>query len=574
MEETPTPLPPPGDAPPAPPPKSAVPQLADDVELLGKYDGSGFKEPRYLARRSDGDLVQLTELLYMVADEIDGARDYEAIAANVTERYGRKVSADNVKTLVEKKLGPDGFLAGHDGARLRRKKADPLLALKLKFTLVPARAVNFLSALAMPLFWPPVILIAMAALVALDIWYFGVHGIAQSLRDLIYQPLVVLLIYGLLIVSVLWHELGHAAACRYGGARPGRIGFGIYVVWPAFFTDVTDALTLGKAGRVRTDLGGLYFNILFSLAVGGVYFVTEFEPLLVLVVMQHLMMLYNLVPFLRLDGYHAISDITGIPDLFRRIKPTIKGIAPWKETPHAVTELKPWARAVVTLWVVSVVPLLLYLFGMMVLSAPRVLATGWDSLFLQRDKVVTAFDDGAIAAAGVAGIQAAMIVLPATGMFVSFGRVVKRIVSGVVETTAGHPVVRTSLAATGAAAVAVAGYVLIPNGEYKPIQPHEKWTLPEGLRAASGVAGGRPSLTEEYEKELGGAPPMRDSGREFDPSYDTGDDEQGTGGDSSGGEKEAPGGADATESPDTEAEPTPTAESTTEETPAGESPSP
>ncbi len=47
--------------------------------------------------------------------------------------------------------------------------------------------------------------------------------------------------------------------------RPARaIGAGIYLVWPSFFTNVTDSYRLSRAARIRTDLGGLYFNLISS----------------------------------------------------------------------------------------------------------------------------------------------------------------------------------------------------------------------------------------------------------------------------------------------------------------------
>ncbi|MDQ4065309.1 MAG: hypothetical protein M3161_04615 [Actinomycetota bacterium] len=530
---------PPGDTPPPPPPPppdraasggGEAPRLADGVELLGEYEGSGFKEPRYNVRRPSGDLVQLTELLYLVAASLDGQKSLEEIAADVSKRYGKTVSADNVKTLIDKNLAADGFIHGVKPQSIR--KPDPLLALKLRVTLLPGSAVNLFAALLRPLFWSPVVLAALVGLVIVDVWYFGTHGIAQSMRDVIYQPLLMLLLYGLLVVSIFWHELGHATACRYGGARPGRIGFGIYIVWPAFFTDVTDALTLGKGGRVRTDLGGMYFNVLFALAVAGVYALTRFEPLLVLILLQHLLIVYNLVPFLRLDGYHAISDLTGIPDLFKRIKPTVKGLAPWKETPDEVTELKPWARVVVTAWVLMVIPVLLFVFGMMILSLPRVVATGVDSLAIQWDKVSGALEDGAIAAVAVGGIRSAMLVLPATGMFVTLGRVGKRIAGGFWAFTAERPFARVTLGFVGIAAITVAGFVLVPNGEYKPIQAEEEWTFDDAIASVAEIETGRPSLTSEAEEELGGAEPLSETDEEFVPSYeretpldDTDDDE-------------------------------------------------
>lgn len=540
----------PTPAPPAPEGQVDAPALAQGVELLGEYEGSGFKEPRYNVRRPGGEMVQLTELLYLIAEQLDGQRSLAEIAERVSERSGRTVTEDNIKTLIENNLAPDGFIAGIE-PKEQGPKVDPLLALKFKFTLFPAGAVRFVAALLRPLFWPPVILAAIAAFVALDIWYFATHGIAQSLRDLIYQPLIVLMIYGFLIVSVLWHELGHATACRYGGAEPGRIGFGIYLVWPAFFTDVTDALKLGKGGRVRTDLGGIYFNILFSLAVGGIYLLTGFEPILVLILMQHLMMLYNLMPFLRLDGYHAISDITGIPDLFSRIKPTVKGLNPIKETPERVKELKPWARAVVTLWVLLVIPILLYAFAMMVISVPRVVATGADSLSTQWDKMQGAMDDGKVAQASVGGIESLMIVLPAMGMFYSFLRIGKRIGSGFLEMTSERPILRTSLGFVGVAAIGAAAFVLIPNGEYKPIQPGESWTVSEGVEAVSYFTTGRPSLTEEREESLGGAPTLEESEETFTPSYD--DEAEGST-DTDGTDTD---GTDPEDEPSTEPTPTP-----------------
>ena len=34
-------------------------------------------------------------------------------------------------------------------------------------------------------------------------------------------------------------------------------------------------------------------------------------------------MVHQLLPFVRMDGYHILSDLVGVPDLFARIKPTL-----------------------------------------------------------------------------------------------------------------------------------------------------------------------------------------------------------------------------------------------------------
>jgi putative peptide zinc metalloprotease protein len=305
--------------------------LAKGIDLIGEYEGSGFKETPYLARRMDGQVLQLTQLLYFVAEEVDGERNFEEIAEKVTEKFGRAVSADNVKFLVEDKLRPIGVLAAADGTSPKLEKADPMLALNFRTGLVPERAVRTITSIFYPLFYLPVMLAVVGGLVALDVWLFFIHGVAQSVRDIAYQPVLFLMVFGLVVVSAAFHECGHATACRFGGAKPGQMGAGIYLVYPAFFSDVTDVYRLGKVGRVRTDLGGIYFNMIFSLVTAGAYFWTGFEPLLAIIVIQHLEMLHQLLPFLRLDGYYIISDVTGVPDLFARMGPILRSFIPGRD---------------------------------------------------------------------------------------------------------------------------------------------------------------------------------------------------------------------------------------------------
>src|SRR4029079_7840378 len=132
--------------------------------------------------------------------------------------------------------------------------------------------VNAVTVLFRPLFWPPVVIAVLGGFFALDAWLFFVHGVAQSLRQTLYDPAFILVLLGLVVLSAAFHECGHATACRYGGARPGGMGAGVYIVYPAFYTDVTDAYRLDKKGRLRTDLGGVYFNTIFILITAGAYF--------------------------------------------------------------------------------------------------------------------------------------------------------------------------------------------------------------------------------------------------------------------------------------------------------------
>jgi putative peptide zinc metalloprotease protein len=505
----------------------APPELADGIELIGEYEDSGFKEPPSIARRADGQIIQLPAILYVVAERIDGRRSYAEIGDEVGQAIGRGLGAEDVQFLVEEKLRPLGIAAGPNGETPELKKADPLLALKFRVAVVPEGVTHAITSVFYPFFFPPVILAALAALITFDVWMFFFHGIAQGARSIVYNPLLLFMLLGLVIVATALHEIGHATAARYGGAKPGVMGAGIYVVWPAFYTDVTDAYRLSRVGRLRTDLGGIYFNALFALGTAGVYLLTGFEPLLIVVLVQHFQIIQQLLPFLRLDGYYILSDLTGVPDLFNRIKPTLRSLLPG-HTDERVTELKRWVRFVVVAWVLVLVPVLLFVFGSIVINAPRIFATAYDSLLVHWDKTNVAFEDGQTSQGLLSGLQMATLALPALGMALSTSRASTRAFKGGWRWSEGYPVRRLGLVTGTAGLVAALGFLWYPNGDYKPIQPGERGTVQGAASQFGHLSSGRASLTADREKALGGAPNVRDPADTTGTTDQTGNEPTGT----------------------------------------------
>ena len=153
----------------------------------------------------------------------------------------------------------------------------------------------------------------------------------------------------------MFHECGHATACRYGGARPGQIGVGLYLVWPSFFTNVTDSYRLSRAGRLSTDLGGVYFNLVFVLAMAAIYEATSAAILPVVIALSHLEMLEQLLPFVRFDGYFIVGDLIGVPDLFTR-----------------TAGLRLRSRILVTGWTVCALGFLTLTIGYLLLRFPDI----------------------------------------------------------------------------------------------------------------------------------------------------------------------------------------------------------
>jgi putative peptide zinc metalloprotease protein len=490
-------------------PVEDVPHLAGGIDLIGRFEDSGLREPPFIARRRDGQVVQMPELLFRLAEQIDGQADVETIAERFSERIQRQVQPADAAMLIDEQLRPLGIVAQPDDASVELNKVDPLLALKFRAAVIPDTAVRAITTVFRPLFAPVVVVAVVAGLLGVDAWLFLVHGISQSLRHVIYQPLLMLMLLGGVVVATAFHEIGHASAVRYGGARPGVMGVGIYIVWPAFYTDITDAYRLDKRGRLRADLGGVYFNAIFALVVVGAYAATRFEPLLLLILLQNFAILQQALPFLRLDGYYVLSDLTGVPDIFLRIKPVLASFIPGRPPDQRVTELKSRVRAVVSVYVVAVVAFLGLTVVLLVINLPRLASTGYDSAALRYDAVGPAFSSGHAATGVVDVVQMIFLILPAAGLVLTAARVGRRAGGGALRWSHGHPARRASLALAGAAAATLAALSWWPNGEYRPIQPGERGTLQGAIGQVAAIPSARPSLTLARQRQLGGAPTER-----------------------------------------------------------------
>ncbi|KUI22627.1 hypothetical protein AU193_20785 [Mycobacterium sp. GA-1285] len=458
--------------------QSAVLQHADGVELIGAMAGSGYRIPPALVRRADGQTIQLTPLLYAVLSEIDGTRTASEVATAVTESTGRTVTEDNVHELVDARLRPLGLMLLADGAEPEVKKRPPLLGLHLKRAVTdPEQTRRFTDPFRF-LFRPWVVIPVLAAFLVVCWWVSFRKGLAAAAYDAFERPGLLILVFAVTVLSAGFHEFGHAAAARYGGATPGVMGFGLYLLWPAFYTDVTDSYRLGRRGRLRTDLGGLYFNAIVAVAITCLWLSLRYDALLLVVATQIIQMIRQLTPLVRFDGYHVLADLTGVPDLYGRMKPTLLGMLPWRWGDPQARQLKWWARIVVTAWVIVVVPLLLGMITLAVLALPRLLGSAWAALNKQQDVLATAWVDGDMVQAVARVLAMIAIVIPMAGLIYLLTRVARRIVTTAWKGTSGKPVKRLLAGLAGAAALAGIAYAWWPLADnYRPIEASERGTL-------------------------------------------------------------------------------------------------
>ena len=150
--------------------------------------GSGYRTPPALVRRGDGQILQLTPLLYRVLDAVDGHRSYAEIATRVSRATHRTVSADMVATLVDQHLRALGLLKLADGSENSLKRSNPLLGLKLKLAVTDPRTTRRLTDPFRILFRPVLASAVVLAFLAITWWVFFEEGLAPAAYDAFQRP--------------------------------------------------------------------------------------------------------------------------------------------------------------------------------------------------------------------------------------------------------------------------------------------------------------------------------------------------------------------------------------------------
>lgn len=369
-----------------------LPERVPDIELVGEMQESAFQDRQWLIKRN-GHFLQVSELLYRVAEQADGQHTLQDIATAVTDATEWIVTEAHVRQIIETKLIPLGVIAaaGDDEHQPRPVQPPSPLMLNLRTKVLGPRVIDPVTGVLQHLF-TPILLVPILAVAAIAHWwlYFR-YDVQQGFAELVRAPVYTLLLLPILILGAVCHEFGHASALRYGGGRARSIGVGLYLIYPAFYTDTTDSYRLGRWARVRTDLGGFYFHLLFAIGLVAAYLSTGHGFLLLAILFINLDMARQLIPFVRLDGYWLLSDLTGIPDLFTQMGSFMRNAATRSLTEaRQVANLKPWAEKVFVTYLLVTIPVLTFLTVFFITRVPGLIETIFHSLSLKFDMVVDA----------------------------------------------------------------------------------------------------------------------------------------------------------------------------------------
>ena len=232
----------------------------------------------------------------------------EAVVAFVEKKKGM-FSCAQVEDVITRLIQP--MFA--DGEKSRKR------TFLYERELFSASAIDRFSDTCRLMFRKGVMLPLMAAVLAADVWFFCSTDNLLTFNGSANAYMVVgLLVF--MVVSSLFHELGHASACKHFGIRHGGIGFGLYLNFPVLYTDVTEVWRLRRADRCIVNLAGVYFQMYILLALLALFYVTGSDTVRYMILTLNLGFIMTLNPFFKFDGYWIASDVLGIPNLRSRSK--------------------------------------------------------------------------------------------------------------------------------------------------------------------------------------------------------------------------------------------------------------
>lgn len=308
-------------------------RILDGLDRPIPFDGT---RGGYLLVAANGRHLRLSASAYHLLRQVRSGVDFATLAAALSGSGKRQVEAAEVEASWRRLAARLERLAGDaaaarlpPGFRLRRRLLGPAAVRRLAAPL----SVLFTPWLALPA----------VLLIAVSLGVLVVGDPAASLRSAAFWPG-----YGLFLLSLLVHELGHAAACLRQGAPPGAIGAALYLIYPALYTDVTAAWRLRRWQRVIVDVGGAYTQLLVGALFVLAYQLTGWLPWAAASWMIAISCLFALNPVFRFDGYWALADALGVTNLEHQPRRLLEAIAArWRGQPWKLPE--PGWRGIVLL---------------------------------------------------------------------------------------------------------------------------------------------------------------------------------------------------------------------------------
>ncbi|MCA9278859.1 MAG: efflux RND transporter periplasmic adaptor subunit [Phycisphaeraceae bacterium] len=135
-----------------------------------------------------------------------------------------------------------------------------------------------------------------------------------------------------LIVLKVFHELGHAYACKKFGGRVPEIGAYFIMMTPCAYMDASASWGFKhRWQRIVVTLGGMYIESIIAAIALFVWASTEPSVMnamayQILLLSSVVTIAFNINPLMRFDGYFLLCDLIGMPNLRAQASRTVSAV--------------------------------------------------------------------------------------------------------------------------------------------------------------------------------------------------------------------------------------------------------
>jgi putative peptide zinc metalloprotease protein len=136
----------------------------------------------------------------------------------------------------------------------------------------------------------------------------------------------------LFMIMAFFHEGAHAVTCKHYGGGVHATGFHLIYLTPAFFVDVTEAwVYANRFQRVVTMIAGIWTELIICAAAALVWWGTPPGGAIhdlaykIILITGVAVVLMNLNPLIKLDGYYILSEIMGVDEIKERSTSLMSG---------------------------------------------------------------------------------------------------------------------------------------------------------------------------------------------------------------------------------------------------------
>src|SRR5258705_9595112 len=304
---------------------ASPPKLRSDLTVSRQQTTDG---PRCVIKDArSGRFFRFGELEQFIAEQLDGETPLDVVRQRTETRFAAPLPPESLAGFV-RSLEKSGLLVGEGedqnrGVTSHGRVRGSLLYLRFRL-FDPDRLFDRLVRRVRFCFTPSFLIVSSALIifaVGLSVVAWAdIRGDLSRLYRLSSIPLFLLISLGLATV----HEFAHGLTCKRFGGEVHDLGFLLIYFTPSFYTNVSDAwLFPEKAKRLWVGFAGPYFELFLWALATFAWRVTDVDTwinyaALLVMTLSGIKTLFNLNPFIKLDGYYLLSDYLELPNLRKR----------------------------------------------------------------------------------------------------------------------------------------------------------------------------------------------------------------------------------------------------------------